>query len=106
MAPSLHNLHLEGVEKLNGNKYATWRVKMESLLFFQDCWDLISMDRPTRSEEELSKWDKKAMFAVHMIRLSVKDDILSHPLDVKTPKKAWETLRISMSPGAPRGKWH
>ena len=53
------------------------------------------MDRPDEVEDDeeadekaLAKWDKKAMFAVHMIKLSDKDDILSHLMDVKTPKKA------------------
>lgn len=54
------------------------------------------MDRPNEAEDDeeaLAKWDKKAMFAVHMMKLSVKDDILSYLMDVKTPKKAWETLK-------------
>ena len=67
MAPSLHSLHLEGAKNLNGTNYATWKVKMESLLFFQDFWEIVSMDRTYETEDDeefdeeaLAKWDKKA----------------------------------------------
>ena len=95
MAPNMSSLHLDGLEKLNETNYSTWKLKMKSLLLLQDFWELVSPNKPTNLDRKAStKWDKKAMFGVHMRKLSVKNDILSHLRDVKNPKEVLDKLKM------------
>eukprot|EP00253_Pinus_taeda_P003185 PITA_03185 len=79
------------IEKINGQSFELWKLKMEDLLVDKDQW--IAVDPGTKStgvsHEEWKKMDRKAKST---IRLCVSDSILLNVSGEATVKALWDEL--------------
>ncbi|GJN24067.1 hypothetical protein PR202_gb11780 [Eleusine coracana subsp. coracana] len=60
----------------------------------QDLWEVVAgtMTNPVMKEGSLRKWRIKASKAMFVLKTTIKEDLVEHIRDAKTPKEAWETL--------------
>ncbi|XP_022040902.1 uncharacterized protein LOC110943461 [Helianthus annuus] len=90
-----------GLKKLNEKNYNTWATCMSSYLQGQDLWDIVDGTdvEPPRENEQgaLRKWRIKAGKALFALKTTVEEEVLDHIREVKSPKEAWDELKILFS---------
>ena len=80
-----------GIEKLNGDNYATWCIQVKSLLVTLDLWNAVIETCP-EEEAEAAKWIINDSKALANITLSVRPTELIHIKNCTTARSAWNTL--------------
>ena len=90
------------VPMLNGDNYGIWSVKMKTLLFSQDLWDIVHdgyttyptdhtlTDAEKVKLKEDQKQDSKALF---LIQQGVAEIIFSRIISATKSKEAWDLLQ-------------
>ena len=90
------------VPMLNGDNYGIWSVKMKTLLFSQDLWDIVHKGYTTYATghtltnvekvqlKEDQKQDARALF---LIQQGVAESIFSRIISATKSKEAWDLLQ-------------
>ncbi|PHU11858.1 hypothetical protein BC332_18788 [Capsicum chinense] len=86
-----------GIKKLNNQNYNSWSICMMSYLQGQYLWEVVHENEVTSPEAEdtngiVRKWRIKAGKAMFALKTTVKENVLEHIRDAKTPQKAWDTF--------------
>ena len=88
----------QGVMKLNGRNWVTWKLQMRHLLLEKEIWEYVegsvSVPRTTATQNEFKKKTQKALTA---IILSIEADQLYIVESCETPEEAWRCLRSPSS---------
>ncbi|XVE68719.1 hypothetical protein DITRI_Ditri09bG0091800 [Diplodiscus trichospermus] len=76
------------IRKLNNQNYDTWSMYIESYLQDQDLWEIVNdNDVPPEDAAALKKWHVKVGMAMFAIRTTIKEEMLEHISEAKTPKE-------------------
>nr|GEW78970.1 Gag-Pol polyprotein [Tanacetum cinerariifolium] len=78
------------IEKLNGNNFSLWKLKMKAILRNDKCLAAIS-ERPAEVTDD-SKWDEMDGNAIANLHLALADGVLSSIEEKKTAKDIWDHL--------------
>ncbi|KAG6517284.1 hypothetical protein ZIOFF_020669 [Zingiber officinale] len=88
-------------QKLNNKNYNTWATCMESYLQGQDLWEVVGGSEATQPAEDvngiLRKWKIKAGKAMFALKITIKEEMLEHIRDAKTPKEVWDIFATLFS---------
>ena len=80
-----------GIKKLNNN-YNMWATCMMSYLQGHDLWEIVDGSETTTTEEDpndtLRKWRIKVGKKMFALKTTIREEMLEHIWDDKTPKKA------------------
>ncbi|KAM3269390.1 hypothetical protein P3S67_030272 [Capsicum chacoense] len=79
-----------GIKKLNNQNYNSWSTCMMLYLQGQDLWQVVNENEVTSPEAEetngiLRKWIIKVRKAMFALKTTIKEDVLEHKRDAKTP---------------------
>lgn len=85
--------------KLNGSHYSNWKFKLEKLLEGENAWVIASGDelKPTiatgrTTTTTIRDWEKRENKEKLLLKLSVKDCIITHVRECKSTNDMWTTL--------------
>ena len=83
-------------EKLDRNKFASWKYKMHQYLVGQVYWSYIKGAheyQPDPTTLEYATWEQAANCVMYWLVTCIHDHMLGYIREAKTPKEAWENLR-------------
>ena len=94
MANPLVDSYLNYYTKLDGKSYVNWKFNMTTILVAYSLWMIVKGDdtKPI-IVASIPDWDRREMKAKVVLRMSVKDNIIPHIRDSKTPKETWDVLK-------------
>src|SRR4051794_21283689 len=90
------------IEKLDGNNFHTWKLKMKMILIREDLWEIVngetespasSSGKEKESTATTKTWQKSDQKALATIFLAIADSQLTHIEDCMTSKEAWDKLQ-------------
>jgi len=81
--------------KLDGSNYANWKFKMLTLLEAQSALQIVNGDelKPATRSATILNWEKREKRARTMLKMSVKDFIISHIREGKSANEIWGILK-------------
>ncbi|TYK31536.1 uncharacterized protein E5676_scaffold172G00180 [Cucumis melo var. makuwa] len=92
------DLQVEGIKKLNTQKYKAWSTCMKSDLQGQDLWNVVGGTKVNPLEDvALKKSNIKARKAMFAIKTTIDEEMLEHISIMETPKKAWHKFASHLS---------
>jgi hypothetical protein len=99
MENPLAETYLNEANKLNGLNFINWKFKMQTLMEGYGIWTIVKGDESKpdatvgATTTQIQDWDKRKNKAKVLLRMSVKDNIISHIREAKTSAKTWTTLK-------------
>ena len=90
------------IKKLNNNNnYNTGATCMMSSLQRHDLWEIVGLSETTPPEDDsndaLRKWRTKAGKTMFFLKTTIREEMLEHIWNDKTPKEAWDTFVMMFS---------
>ena len=90
-------------EKLDKNNFHAWRFRITNFLMGKGYWEYIEGEHetaPNLPEQNVKAadikaykdWNQGARKVMHWLSISVKDTMIGHIQDAKSPKGAWDIL--------------
>lgn len=85
---------LSETNKLTGNNYNVWKIKMEALLRAKNAWKLTIGEEkmPNAKGDAQKNWKERNNVGVITLKLSISDYLLIYTDKLNTCSQIWETL--------------
>ena len=91
---SLSDLDITKSSKLNGENCVSWKFKLIIVLKALDVHPIVKGDEQNPVDSSsIADWNTQEVQAKVLIRMSVKDNIISHIRNHKTSKDTWEKIK-------------
>jgi hypothetical protein len=90
------------IEKLDGNNFHNWKLKMKMILIREDLWEIVNGEsecpasnsgKEKEGEPTVKAWTKNDQKALATIFLAITNSQLTHIKDCMTSKEAWDKLQ-------------
>ena len=92
--PPFVDTYINEASKLNNEIYVNWKFKMMTVLEYSNASSIVTGDEPRIATAALLlNWNKRELKAKLTLRMSIKDNIISHIKNCTTSKETWDTLK-------------
>ena len=86
--------YLHESSKLDGTNFSNWKFKMQTLLESANAWSIImGNEQRSRTVTQEQDWDKIETKIKFILKMSVKNNIISHIRDCKLATDIWTTIK-------------
>lgn len=98
MANILAESYLSESNKLDGENYADWKFKLQTLMEGNNTWVIVfgaevKPMSPQATDVAIQIWERRENKAKVLLWMMVKDNIIPHIRECKTSKETWDTLK-------------
>ena len=95
----LAEYYLSYSNKLDGENYANWKFKLQTLMEGNNTWAIVSRVEvkpvsPQATDVAIQDWERRENKAKVLLWMTVKENIIPHIRECKTSKETWDSLKI------------
>ena len=95
MASNLADSYMNESNKIDGSNYVNWKFEVQTLLEAAMAWNIV-IGQEEKSEDptnSIQDWEHRENKAKVLLRMSMKDNIISHIRECNTSTITWNTLK-------------
>ena len=90
--------YLSESNNLDGENYANWKFKLQTLMESNNTWAIVfgaevKPMSPQATVVTIQDWERRESKAKVLLQMTINDNIIPHIRECKTSKETWDTLK-------------